>query len=145
MSVFASLFSSIPIFMMVFLTIFKDEQTLDRLVAFIVLICLIAINVNINYFDYEISFDTDKQEWVIKRFNKEDRFSILYDFKILPCIQLISMGLGYYSFRILNRKFRFRYPYKSPGFSPFKTTDDYAKGIQNEIIQKITSSLNNNV
>ena len=128
-----------PALIILLVGISRSDHILDVFICVLLIIALTTLNIYINYFDYEIFFDETSNDWIVKRYKIEYRFSIKESIKIRPYYNLlIAKGFQNYRFEVSGKKFRFKYTYIEKGFQPFKSLDTIAQEIQNEMLQTVS-------
>jgi|GEM_PF-5891564 len=111
------------------------DNLLQVIICALISCFLLALNIYLNFFDYEIFFDTQKDAIIIKRYSKEYTFTNYSDFKIASYPFQLSTGLQFYRFDIADKKYRFKYLYVHTKYVLDMSTIN--KPIHDEIVQKI--------
>lgn len=139
---YAFLWSFLPLITLS-IAISKPGYPVDVIICLLLTVGLTALNIYINYFDYNIFFDVKNYEWVVKRYSKEYRFKGDAGFKVTAYSNFPQVkSSGFYRFTVNERKFRFMYkpPMKMSQF--FKEADTLAKNIQTQIFNTVQAAVN---
>ncbi len=143
--------STIAWFFPVLIVLLPLMRSLDDprvvLISLAVIFILVSLNVYINFCDYNVFYDANTDELIVKRFKMEERFANYKDMKIAYWGALLPVGSRrvFYLLEISNMRFRFRYPYLSKEFLNFKNfdLDGYSKEVREDIINKIAAANEN--
>ena len=132
---------TVPIIAVLLYAMSRREYVLDVTISVVLMILLLIADVYLNFFDYTILYDVDNREWIVKRFNKELRFKDVNRFTIRP-YYFLSKTLFFYSIELDNATFRFRYPYLKASVAQSFLLEDFAKKVEDEILQTVQNAIN---